>query len=101
MVQQSAPPPQVIVIEPAQPSVVFVPAYNPMYVFGPWPYPAYAPFFFPPPPGFWFSRTIATGIAWGIGIGVALGIASPFLNKLAQIPEKPRAGKTPAPQAAE
>ncbi|HQD14482.1 MAG TPA: DUF3300 domain-containing protein [Ottowia sp.] len=71
VVQQSAPPPQVIVIEPAQPSVVFVPAYNPMYVFGPWPYPAYAPFFFPPPPGYWFSRTIATGIAWGIGIGVS------------------------------
>ena len=71
VVQQSAPPPQVIVIEPAQPSTVFVPAYNPMYVFGPWPYPAYAPFFFPPPPGYWFSRTIATGIAWGIGIGIS------------------------------
>lgn len=38
---------------------------------------------------------------WGIGIGIAFGIASPFLNKLAHIKEKPQAGDTPAPQAAE
>jgi hypothetical protein len=71
IVQQSAPPAQVIVIEPAQPSVVYVPAYNPAYVYGPWPYPAYPPYYYPPPPGYWFSRTIATGIAWGIGIGIS------------------------------
>ena len=71
VVQQAAPPPQIIVIEQAQPSVVFVPAYNPAVVFGPWMYPAYPPFFFPPPPGYWFSRTVATGIAWGVGIGVS------------------------------
>ena len=70
VVQQSAPPPQVIVIEPAQPSVVFVPSFNPTVVYGPWPWVAYPPFFFPPPPGFWWSRPIATGIAWGVGIGV-------------------------------
>ncbi len=38
---------------------------------------------------------------WGIGIGVVLGIASPFLNKLAHLRDKPRDGQTPAPQAAE
>ncbi|MEQ1780719.1 MAG: oligopeptide:H+ symporter [Hyphomonadaceae bacterium] len=38
---------------------------------------------------------------WGIGIGIALGIASPFLNKLAHLQDKPRDGQTPAPQAAE
>ena len=70
VVQQSAPPPQVIVIEPAQPSVVYVPSFNPTVVYGPWPWVAYPPFFFPPPPGFWWSRPIATGIAWGVGIGV-------------------------------
>ena len=37
----------------------------------------------------------------GIGIGVAMGIASPFLNKLAHLKDKPRDGATPAPQAAE
>jgi Protein of unknown function (DUF3300) len=71
VVQQSAPPAQVIVIEPAQPSVVYVPAYNPTVVYGPWPYAAYPPYYYPPPPGYWFSRTIATGIAWGVGIGVS------------------------------
>ena len=35
---------------------------------------------------------------WGIGIGIALGVASPFLNKLAHLGEKPAGA---APQAAE
>jgi len=71
VVQQSAPPPQVIVIEPAQPSVVYVPAYNPTVVYGPWPYPAYPPHYYPPPPGYFWSGAIATGIAWGMGIGIS------------------------------
>ncbi len=37
----------------------------------------------------------------GIGIGILMGIASPFLNKLAHLKEKPKDGATPAPQAAE
>jgi hypothetical protein len=68
---QNAPPPQVITIQPAQPSVIYVPAYNPAVVYGPWLYPAYPPYYYPPPPGYWFSRTVATGIAWGIGYGVS------------------------------
>ena len=71
VVQQSAPPPQVIVIQPAQPQVVFVPVFSPMTVFWPWPHPAFPPVFIPPPPGFWFSRTVSVGIAWGVGIGVS------------------------------
>ncbi len=71
VVQQPAPQQQVIVIEPAQPSVVFVPAYNPAVVYGPWWYPSYPPFYYPPPPGYWFSRTVATGLAWGVGIGIS------------------------------
>ena len=66
VVQQSAPPPQVIVIEPAQPSVVFVPSFNPTVVYGPWPYPAYPPFFFPPPPGYWWSRPWRWRRAWSL-----------------------------------
>jgi hypothetical protein len=38
---------------------------------------------------------------WAVGIGVGLGIASPFLNKLAHIKEKPPGEAAPAPQAAE
>ena len=64
-----------IVIESPQPEVVYVPAYDPTVVFGPWWYPAFPPFFFLPPPrvvvfgriGFWpgvrVSRT--WGYAWG------------------------------------
>lgn len=61
---------QIIVIQPAQPQTVFVPTYNPATVYGPWPYAAYPPIYVPPPPGFWFSTVVTTGIAWGIGIGI-------------------------------
>jgi hypothetical protein len=66
VVQQAAPQ-QIIVIEPAQPQVVYVPSYNPVTVYGPWMYPAYPPIYVPPPPGYWWSVTIGSAIAWGIG----------------------------------
>ncbi|MBS0321183.1 MAG: DUF3300 domain-containing protein [Proteobacteria bacterium] len=62
--------PQVIVIQPAQPQVVYVPTYNPTLVYGAWAYPAYPPIYVPPPPGYWFSTAVATGIAWGVSIGI-------------------------------
>ena len=37
-------------IEPANPQTVYVPTYNPSYVYGNWPYPDYPPTYFPPPP---------------------------------------------------
>ena len=40
---------QVIVIEPAEPDTVYVPYYDPAVVYGDWPYPAYPPYYFPPP----------------------------------------------------
>jgi hypothetical protein len=71
-VVQGAPPvTQTIVIEPAQPSVVYVPAYNPTVVYGPWWYPSYPPYYYPPPMGYWWSHPVATGVAWGVGIGVS------------------------------
>ncbi len=39
---------QVIVIQPADPQVVYVPTYNPTVVYGAWPYPAYPPYFLLP-----------------------------------------------------
>ncbi len=44
VVQQST-----IIIEPAQPQVVYVPVYNPLYVYGPWWAPAYRPWYWAPP----------------------------------------------------
>jgi len=60
-----------IMIEPAQPEIIYVPVYDPTLVYGPWWYPAFPPFFFFPPPrvvvfgrvGFWTG--IRVGRAWG------------------------------------
>jgi hypothetical protein len=59
----------IIVIEPANPLVVYVPVYNPMVVYGSWWYPAYPPVvIYPYPPG----AVIAAGvITFGIGIAIA------------------------------
>ena len=62
---------KIIVIEPAQPEVVYVPVYDPIVIYGPWWYPAFPPFFFPPPPGlvivrgFGFWTGITVGRVWG------------------------------------
>lgn len=62
----------VYVIKPANPEVVYVPAYNPTVVYGTWPYPAYPPYQYYPPGysaagAFWFgAATVALGHAlWG------------------------------------
>ena len=60
----------VIKIEPAQPEVVYVPTYNPTVVYGAWAYPAYPPYYWPPPVGYYPGAALASGIAFGIGVGV-------------------------------
>ena len=61
---------QTIIIEPAQPQVVFVPTYNPTVVFGTWMYPTFPPVYFPPPPGYAFGSALLSGIAFGTGIAI-------------------------------
>jgi hypothetical protein len=64
---------EIIRIEPANPSVVFVPAFNPWWVYGSWWWPAFPPFVvFPFPagvvmaPGFiWFGTGFFVGAHWG------------------------------------
>ena len=41
--------PEYIMIEPVEPEVIFVPVYDPLVVYGPWPWPVYSPFFWYPP----------------------------------------------------
>ncbi len=43
---------QEIMIEPVNPEIVYVPAYNPWCVYGAWPYPDYPPFYFEPWDGY-------------------------------------------------
>ena len=60
----------VIKIEPANPQVVYVPAYNPTVVYGTWWYPSYPPVYLPPPPGYVVGTALLSGIAFGIGVGI-------------------------------
>nr|WP_294502434.1 DUF3300 domain-containing protein [uncultured Rhodopila sp.] len=65
---------QTIVIAPAQPSVVYVPVYNPSVVYGTWPYPAYPPVYYPPPPGYAVGNALLTGLAFGAGVAITASL---------------------------
>jgi hypothetical protein len=56
-------------IEPANPEVVYVPVYDPYYVYGPWWYPAYPPYYWYYPPGFVTGAYIGFGPAFYVGFG--------------------------------
>ena len=63
-----------IVIESANPQVVYVPTYNPTVVYGAWPYAAYPPYSYAYPGYPWgaglaFAGGIALGAAWGYAWG--------------------------------
>jgi hypothetical protein len=59
------------VIEPQDPAVVYVPAYDPGYIYGTWPYSSYPPYSWYPPGyvagrALWFGAAVAVGGAlWG------------------------------------
>jgi hypothetical protein len=65
----------VIVIEPASPTVVYVPTYNPTVIYGPWWYPAYPPYPYYPAGAvvtagvFSFTAGVIVGAAWNGGWG--------------------------------
>ncbi len=69
---------QTIVIEPANPQVIYVPAYNPTVVYGTWAYPAYPPYYWPPPPGYTFASGVAAGVGFGLGIAMTAAIFDGF-----------------------
>jgi uncharacterized protein DUF3300 len=62
-------PPTVIKIEPTNPQVVAVPAYDPVVVYGAWPYPAYPPYY-PYPPGYFAAGAMMFGA--GVAVGAAM-----------------------------
>jgi hypothetical protein len=59
---------QTIVIESAQPDVIYVPVYDYGTVYGYWPYPAYPPYAYYPP-HYRVGAAIAVGFAWGYAWG--------------------------------
>ncbi|MDR3555802.1 MAG: DUF3300 domain-containing protein [Syntrophobacteraceae bacterium] len=58
-----------ITIEPANPTTIYVPSYNPEVVYGAWPYPAYPPYAYSP-----YGGAVAAGVL-GFAAGVAVGAA--------------------------
>jgi hypothetical protein len=64
---------EIIRIEPANPSVMYVPVYDPLWVYGPWWWPYYPPYaVYPYPagvaiaPGYvWFGTGLFVGAYWG------------------------------------
>jgi hypothetical protein len=60
-------------IEPADPQVVYVPAYNPTAVYGASSYPTYRPYYWAPAPADYLG---AAGFAWGVGLAAAGAIFS-------------------------
>ena len=63
-----------IVIAPADPDVVYVPAYDPGVAYGAWPYPEYPPYYYPPPVGYGLATGLATGLAFGAGVAITRGL---------------------------
>jgi hypothetical protein len=65
-IQVTQPAAQTIVIQPANPQVVYVPQYNPVVVYGT---PYVVPYYTPPPLAY-----VGAGLSFGMGIGIGIGI---------------------------
>ena len=67
-----------IIIQPANPQTVYVPAYNPQTAYGTWPYPSYPPPYYPPPPAYYpaypYGSALATGLFFGAGLAITAGL---------------------------
>lgn len=77
---QSAPPQEVIAIQPTNPEKIYVPYYEPSVAYGAWPYPSYQPYYFPPPAGYRFGSALATGLAWSAGFAIGNAIWGNDIN---------------------
>lgn len=60
-----------IVIELANPEVIYVPYYNPTVVYGTWWWPTYQPIHWASWPGYYVRPGVVRGFAWGPGIRVS------------------------------
>lgn len=59
-----------IIIQPADPQVVYVPTYNPTTTYGTWAYPASPPVYYPPPPAYYPGQALMAGLAFGTGVAI-------------------------------
>jgi hypothetical protein len=61
-----------ITIAPANPTMVYVPVYNPWTIYGS-PFPVYPGYYYAPPPGVFWG-----GLAIGFGVGIGIGLFAPW-----------------------
>lgn len=60
-----------IIIQPADPQVVYVPSYNPTTVYGSWAYPSYPPTYYPPPASYYpVGGALVSGMMFGVGMAI-------------------------------
>jgi hypothetical protein len=64
-------PGQDIVVEYANPEVIYVPYYSPTVIYGTWWWPAYPPVYWKPWPGYHVGPVVTVGFFFGIGVPVA------------------------------
>ena len=62
---------RMIEIEPANPSLIYVPYYNPVWAYGSWPYAGYPPYYYPPRPIYGYGAPLVSGFMFGIGLAAA------------------------------
>jgi hypothetical protein len=68
-VQEPSTTETIIIIEPADPQIIYVPSYNPTVIYGTWWWPHYTPWYYRPY-GYGFGSAVVRGIGFGIGIGI-------------------------------
>jgi len=66
----SSAPASTIIIQPADPQVVYVPTYNPTTSYGTWAYPASPPVYYPPSPLYYAGTALMAGLAFGTGVAI-------------------------------
>jgi hypothetical protein len=63
----------VLVVQPADPQIIYVPYYDPRVVYGPWWWPNYSPVHWRPFPGYGVWPGLAGGFHWGPSIRISVG----------------------------
>ncbi|WP_455379669.1 DUF3300 domain-containing protein [Petrachloros mirabilis] len=62
-----------IVIQPANPQIVYVPYYDPLVIYGTWWWPAYRPVYWAPWPTYFVTPVSRFGVGFYWGFGVPIG----------------------------
>jgi len=60
-----------ITITSVDPTLIYVPYYNPLFVYGTWWWPAYEPIYWAPWRGYYVNTGFYSGFTWGLGTPIA------------------------------